>query len=249
MIHAPDPPWFNIVLMTVSVASVHIWYPWFEERFKAYEVRWVGFTGGIATGYVTLYLLPKLSTITNALTAEFRGWGFWNLQVYLVLLFGIILYLAMEILDRETVRFPALAKAFDHLVNGSYSFLVGYVLVELSGRNPLSILLVTLIMGAHLMGMNHILSHLKQANYRQHRPFYALTVVAGAAVGALTDFPTVVLKFMTALLAGMIIVNAMSDELPRTEKGRLRWYLFGVACFIGSVMLITYLDGAPIRKA
>lgn len=248
MIYAPDPPWFNVVLMTLAVASVHVWYPWFEERFKDYEVRWVGFTGGIATGYVTLYLLPKLSIITNYLTAEFRGWSFWTLQVYLLMLAGIILYLAMEIFDRETEKHPIVAKIFDHLVNGSYSFLVGYVLVELSGRNSLSILLITIIMGLHLMGMNHILSHLKQANYGKHHYWYALTVVAGAALGKFTDFPAVVLKFLTAILAGMIIVNAMSDELPRGQKGKLRWYLFGITSFILAIMLITYLDTNAIRS-
>lgn len=247
MIHTPDPHWFNIVLMTAAVASVHVWYPWFEERFKDHEVRWVGFTGGIATGYVTLYLLPKLSRINQKLTADFHGWEFLNLRMYLVLLAGIVIYLAMEILDRETLRFPALGKAFDHLVNGAYSFLVGYVLVEFSGRNSLSILLITLIMGAHLLGMNHILSHLQKANYRKNRGWYALTVIAGAGLGALTEFPGTLSKFLTALLAGMILVNSMSDELPRGQKGKLRWYLFGVVIFIVSVGLILHLDGLPAR--
>jgi len=245
MVHASDPPLFNIVIMTLAVASVHIWYPWFEERLKPYEVRWVGFTGGIATGYVTLYLLPKLSRINQLMVSEYHGWAFLNLRMYLTLLAGIVLYLAMEILDRETTRFPALAKVFDHFVNGSYSFLVGYVLVELSGRNSLSILLITLIMGSHLLGMSHILSHLKQANYRRNRVWYAFTVIAGAALGAFTDLPGTGLKFLTALLAGMILVNSMSDELPRGQKGKLRWYLLGIGAFIGSTMLIVHLDGLP----
>lgn len=234
--------WVSIILMTGTVASVHIWYPWFERRYRAYEGRWVGFTGGIATGYVTLYLLPKLTTITNYMIEGFAGWRFWTLQVYLLMLVGIVLYLVMERVDRETVKYPWLAKFLDHTIHGSYSFLVGYVLVELSARSPVSLVLITLIMGLHLVGMNHILSHLKHANFERHRIFYALTVVAGSLVAGLTQFPPHILKLLTALLAGMIIVNAMSDEMPRGEKGRLRWYLLGVGSFIGSVMLITIMD-------
>ena len=227
--------------MTSTVASVHLWYPWFEHRYKAYEARWVGFTGGIATGYVTLYLLPKLGQITTTLTEGHTGYRFWTLQVYLIMLLGIVLYLTMERIDRETKRFPWLAKTLDHIIHGSYSFLVGYVLVELSGRTALALILITLIMAMHLVGMNHILSHLTHANFRRHRGFYALTVVLGSGVAGLTQFPATAIKMLTALLAGMIIVNAMSDEMPRGERGRLRWYLLGVTFFIGAVMLIMHV--------
>ena len=233
--------WTSIFFMTATVASVHIWYPWFEKRFKAYESRWVGFTGGIATGYVTLYLLPKLSAITTYLAEGHSGWAFWHLQAYLLLLGGIVTYLTMERVDRETVNYPWLAKLLDHTVHGSYSFLVGYVLVELSDREPVALFLITVIMSLHLLGMNHILCHLKHANFKRHRYLYALAVVAGSMVASLTNFPPIALKLLTSLLAGMIIVNAMSDEMPRGEKGRLRWYLLGVSCFIAAVMVITWL--------
>lgn len=221
---------------------MHLWYPWFEQRYKAHERRWVGFTGGIATGYVTLYLLPKLTKLTNYVSKSHEGWRFWTLQVYLLMLAGIVLYLVMERVDRETVDHPWLAKFLDHTIHGSYSFLVGYVLVELSARSVVSLILITLIMGLHLVGMNHILSHLKHANFERHRISYALTVIAGSLVAGLTQFPPGILKLLTAQLAGMIIVNAMSDEMPRGPKGRLRWYLLGVGTFIGSMMVITLMD-------
>jgi uncharacterized membrane protein SirB2 len=187
---------------------------------------------------VTLYLLPKLGTIATYLTADQTGWAFLSLKAYLLLLAGIVLYLTMEWIDRD-VHSPWLAKIFDHSIHGAYSFLVGYVLVELSTRGPVALILITFILAVHLIGMNHILRHLRQANYDRFRWLYFLIVLTGSTLAAVTELPPTVIKLLTALLAGMIIVNAMSDEMPRGHQGRLRWYLLGVVFFIGAMILIT----------
>ena len=56
--------WIIYGLLASIIASVHLWMGWFEAHFERSANRWVGFVGGIAVGYVTLYMLPKLSRVT-----------------------------------------------------------------------------------------------------------------------------------------------------------------------------------------
>ena len=84
---------------------MHLWIGWFESRFKRFENQWIGFVGGIALGYVTLYMLPKLSNVTSSfITANPDAWSVLQYRAYFILLLGIVVYLVFERASRMSGR-------------------------------------------------------------------------------------------------------------------------------------------------
>ncbi|MCZ6617143.1 MAG: hypothetical protein O7E57_03340, partial [Gammaproteobacteria bacterium] len=89
--------WLVYGLLASIIASVHLWIGWFEARFERYENLWIGFIGGIAAGYVTLYMLPKLSDATSRfIVANPEAWSVFQYRAYFILLLGIVVYLIFE---------------------------------------------------------------------------------------------------------------------------------------------------------
>ena len=124
--------WIVYGLLASIIASVHLWMGWFEARFERSENRWIGFVGGIALGYLTLYMLPKLSNVTSSfINANPDVWSVLQYRAYFILLLGIVVYLIFERTSRMSARGAAAARWLEIAVLGLYGFLIGYVAVEL----------------------------------------------------------------------------------------------------------------------
>ena len=148
--------WIVYGLLASIIASVHLWIGWFESRFQRSENRWIGFIGGIALGYVTLYMLPKLSRVTVAFIAANPDapWAL-HYRAYFILLFGIVVHLVFERLSRMSSRGAHAAKWLEVGGMALYSFLIGYVAVELPRSEIRYHVLANVILALHLMGMVH----------------------------------------------------------------------------------------------
>jgi len=66
---------------------------------------------------------------------------------------------------------------------------------------------------------------------------FSLLVVAGYLLGMVTQLPLLAILTATSFVAGTILVNVISDELPRRKKGDLRWFLIGTGVFLVSSVL------------
>jgi len=82
--------WIVYGFLASIIASVHLWIGWFETRFERSENLWIGFVGGIAVGYVTLYMLPKLSSVTvRFIAANPDASPVLQYRAYFILLLGL----------------------------------------------------------------------------------------------------------------------------------------------------------------
>ena len=232
--------WLVYGLLASIIASVHLWIGWFESRFERFENQWIGFIGGIAVGYVTLYMLPKLSNFTSSfITANPDGWSVLQYRAYFILLLGIVVYLVFERTSRMSAGGAAAARWLEITVQGLYGFLVGYVAVELPRPEIAFHILANVILALHLMGMVH---HLRRRYPSAHagwaRIAFALLIVFGYVLGVVTELRELFVVSATAFIAGIILVNVMSEELPTGKEGRLRYFLVGVSVFTLVFILI-----------
>ena len=240
--------WLGLALLAGGLASVHIWFPWFDERFSAQAARWLGFVGGVATGYVILYLLPKIARQTALIIGldEAAMVDFLDLQLYYLLLAAIVTYLLNVHLGNSQKRWRILAPAFDYSVHGAYSFLRGYVFVEISSGSSgyLDVnLVVSLILGLHLMGMNHILRSTRKRGYDSvARWVYCALIMLGAGLGLTTELPKMFINSLGAFLAGIILINVISEELPLQQQQRVPWYILGICVFLLAFFFVLRLD-------
>ena len=232
--------WIVYGLLASIIASVHLWFGWFEARFERSENRWMGFIGGIAVGYVTLYMLPKLSNVTVRFVAANPD-ASWALQyrAYFILLFGIVVHLVFERLSRMSTRGANAARWLEIAVLALYSFLIGYVAVELPRSEIRFHILANVIFALHLMGMVHRLrTRYPSAHAGWGRIGFALLVLLGYVLGVVTELREATIVTGTAFIAGIILVNVMSEELPSGKEGRLRYFLVGVGVFAVMSILI-----------
>ncbi|MCH7856188.1 MAG: hypothetical protein IIB37_05505 [Gemmatimonadetes bacterium] len=232
--------WIVYGLLASIIASVHLWIGWFEVRFERSENRWIGFIGGIAVGYVTLYMLPKLSRVTVRFIAANPD-AAWALQyrAYFILLLGIVVYLVFERVSRMSAGGANAARWLEIGVLGLYGFLIGYVAVELPRSEIRFHVLANVILALHLMGMVHRLRrHHPSAHAGWGRIGFALLVVFGYVLGVVTELHEFIIVDATAFTAGVILVNIMSEELPRGKEGHLRYFLMGVGVFAAVSILI-----------
>ena len=244
-----EPQWLAYALIVMPIASVHLWLPAFARRFADSEDAWMGFAGGVALGYVMLYMLPKLSAMT-LLTQDLYPDShlFVHLRAYLVLLAGIILYIIIERLDRSPrYRNNKTARLMDYGVHGIYHLMAGYVAIELPGTGLTTHALISVILVLHVMGMSNMLRHKRPEGYLIARWFLFVLVLLGGAVGLLTELPKPLINATTAFLCGIIILNVVSEELPTGNSGKLVWFLLGVGVFIVTMYTIASLMGDQIK--
>ena len=241
--------WSLLGGMSLLLASVHIWFPWFDNRMYRRESFWMGLIGGIATCYVVLYLMPKIGWITVDIVGPDRSeaLSFLDLRMYYLLLASIVVYLLMIHLDQAATRMASLASAFDYIVHGIYSLLLGYVFVEVSSPLPMPNLLIVSILALHLMGMNHLLRSIRRPGFdRAARWLFFLLLLTGSALALTTELPKGTINSITAFLAGIILVNVISEELPLKDVKRMPWFLAGIALYVLVFFVVIILDPRPV---
>ena len=237
--------WLGLTILAAGLASVHLWFPWFDDRYSAQTDRWMGFVGGIATGYVILHLLPKIARHTVGIIGldENVEVHFLDLRLYYLLLSAIVIYLFMVHLSHSQVRWNLLARVFDYTVHGAYSFLLGYVFVESSSDFTDVSLIVALILAAHLMGMIHILRATRRVGYDGGaRWIYCALLALGAGLGLTTELPKMFISALYAFLAGIILVNVIAEELPLKHQARVPWYVLGICVFLLAFFFVLRVD-------
>jgi len=235
-----EPNWWALSGLSALLAALHPVFPAIDRHIRRHEAVSVGLIGGIAAGYVVLYMLPKIGDMNRA---AYVGSSPEQLALYYVLLAAIVIYLSMIYLARipsDRSRLPAL---FDYLVHGSYSLLIGYVFVELSGGNEVTNALIALILGCHLLGMNHLLRAVRPDGFdRVFRWIFCALLLAGTATGLITEIPPAVVSTITAFLGGIILVNVIAEELPLRQQERLPWFVAGVSFYLVVTWLIFLIE-------
>ncbi len=231
--------WWVLSGLSLLLALGHLTFPLFDDRMKRHEAVFMGLIGGVAAGYVILFMLPKIAAMSSS---PYPGTTD-GLALYYVLLASIVIYLTMIHLERANTTLSHLAAAFDYLVHGAYSLLVGYVFVELSSSNVVTNVLIVLILGAHLLGMNHLLRGVRQSEFdRVLRWLLCILVLAGTVTGLITEVPRVALSTITAFLGGIILINVIAEELPLRHQDRLPWFAVGVGFYLVATGLIFALQ-------
>ena len=235
-------------IAALLLTTLHVLFPLLDKKYQRYSSSWVPFTGGIAIGYVFIYLLPKLSDFTQIIIAQNPDdWEFLHYRLYLVALAALVIYLITDLFyindkEEQPWRLKIHAAGFC-----SYSLLIGIVIANLprSGVAPIFIISV-FALGPHLLGLDHQLRHWHASIFdRYFRWLLALSILTGWIIGAIWELPKSALWYFTAFLAGGIISNVMIEELP-DQKNKMLPFIFGVVVFVLIAITVRSLPKAAI---
>ena len=227
-------------ILILGLCFIHVFFPYIEQTLYKYKKIWVSVADGIAVGYVFMYLLPKLTDYTIYL-ANIKpiGWEFFEYRTYLFALIGFLAYFAADIWSGSENPRTIHWKLVQGLFFCGYNFFMGYILPELPRTGLLPIFLVALALGAHFMGINHLLFEWHSIYFKKVlRWLMAASLTIGWLIGLIIILPKIFKISAMAFIAGAILINVMTEELPYKNKKRYLEFLAGVAFFVIIALII-----------
>ena len=194
---------------------------------------WLSAGGGAAVAYVFVHILPELGR-GHRVVGESATFG-WLVEryVYLVALFGFILFYGLEHLAQRGA--PRETAAVDPRVFwihvgsfGAYNALIGYLLVHRTEPGPVVLVLFAAAMGLHFLVIDHgFHQHFQNRYHDVGRWLLSFAVLVGWAIGQVVPVSETQLHVLFALLAGSAILNVMKEELPDHYDSRFTPFLAG----------------------
>jgi hypothetical protein len=200
---------------------------------------------GVSTAYVFVYMLPELSEASAAFVTATAGWALPvpRLRVYGSALVGFLVFYGLENMvawSDENGRERLRPVVFVHIGGfAAYAWLVSYLMVRGVTNEPVPIVLYTLAMGLHFLGIDHSLRREHGALYDHVGRFVlAGAVLSGWLVAAVTEVSRPVVITGLGLVSGGVVVNSMVMELPGDQDGRFWPFALGAIGYAGLLAMV-----------
>jgi hypothetical protein len=227
------------------IAATHVFSPRIEQAAGRHLRTLLSVAGGVAVGYVFVVLLPKMGLFTGKMMAAEAGSPeILQYRLYLFALAGLLVYFAA---DQYRLRSTAsrAALVLHALVFGAYSALMGYLIahVETQRVGYVPHVLLGLILALHLFAVDHQLRAWHGVVFdRVLRWFLAGAVLAGWLGGHWLPVSETALAAWSSILAGGILINVFSEELPRGSDARVSAFLSGVGIIVAAAVVFRTLS-------
>jgi hypothetical protein len=261
----PVPLWAALVAATV-LALVHAVTPSLRFLEGTPRSVWLSIAGGVSVAYVFVHLLPELAAgeahfrdAVGSARTEAAGFSFAERHVYLVALLGLATFYGLQRLASASREAPAAgaprpgdgrdSAATDratspgvfwvHIASfGFYNALVGYLLLHLERRTLGALAFFAVAMALHFVVTDFGLNEDHKARYRRAgRWVLAAAVLAGFALGAVTELSALAVAVLVAFLAGGVILNVLKEEVPTERRSRFWAFALGMAGY--AALLLT----------
>lgn len=237
-----------LAISALALAAIHIASPLLGRLERVPRSRWLSFAGGVAVAYVFVHLLPDLAEAGQALDAD-AALGWLDRHAYLLALAGFGLFYALEAAamhSRGGSRGEDAAGApagetvlWLHVTSfGGYNVLIGYLLAGWDEPESGSLLF------AGALAVHLVVADYGLRDHHRHRFdgiirwVLAAAVIAGFLAGTLLGTPDRITHLALAFLAGAVILNTMTEELPRERQSRVLPFLLGSAGYAAVLLSI-----------
>ncbi len=187
--------------------------------------------------------MPELASARRALVASVSGpLQFEGKAIYIVALIGFLAFYGLDHLRaslRQSSQTGRDGPGFWVEVGGfgAYVWVMAYLLVASLESTPASILLYTVAIDCHFLGLDHALRREHGATYeRIGRFLLAAMALLGWAIGLLLPMPRPVIALLVAFISGAVIVNSAIMELPTEKDGRFLPFVAGGILY-GAILL------------
>ena len=235
---------------TAFLAGVHAIVPTLRHRLGGVgEGVAASVGGGVAAAYVFLHLLPELARgndeVAEALGDTAESSAITEILLFVVALAGFVLLYG---LDHAAARAgPEEGAVFAvHLgVFALYNALITYTLPTWFGSGAAVATLFTVAMALHFMLSDRSLAeHYGTRFSRLGRPVLLAALFLGFVLAWIfAPTRTIVVNVLLAVLAGFVLFNVFSDELPSERHVRFPVFAAAVAGYAGLLIAVTAIEG------
>lgn len=245
-------PYINDAFYVALVlAVIHLFSPHIRRLPFIPESKMASFAGGIAVSYVFLHMIPELAlskeTIGNILIKTFKHQSMAELGIFFVALIGFTVFYGLEKLARSkgnpNTDKPSPAVYHVHLLAfGIYNAVISYTLpLRLMAGEAFVVIFTVVAMGLHFMLIDRHM-HNRFPDQYTHLGRFILTfaLLIGWGMAFLTEIKhQEVASFLTAFLAGSILLNVIRDELSFDRTSSFVWFTIGMLFYSGLLFLAT----------
>ncbi len=235
---------------TVFLMLTHGLAPRFSNRLPDQGKGFLSFAGGVSVAYVFLDMLPNLveynKPIGRYLMAHQWLSPFTELSIYIVALVGFLIYYGFDLFaerQKEETNDNRLVYQLHLVMFCIYNVLITYTMSLRALTGMIYTVLFTFAMALHFVLMDRKFCRMYPVRFN-HLGRVALnaSLLFGWLLSAIFD-PVRVLfvAFMTAFLAGSILLNVFREELPNSNLASYRWFVFGVLWVTLIMLLQTWL--------
>jgi hypothetical protein len=233
-----------LIFMAVYATASRL-YP-FQNRFNR---SWLSVGAGVSVAYVFLDILPELGIHQERVLLHAMDEPVFAAEklIYIFALIGFVFFYGVEnIVLASSAENPhnghgGSGAAFWIEIAGFalYSWLIGYLLVEIGEEGERSLALYAAAMGLHLMVVGHTLvgEHGK-AYDRWAWWILGASVVSGWLLGSTMPMSHHLISRVFAFVAGGVVMTSMHEELPGAENGRFWWFIGGSGVYAIILLLV-----------
>lgn len=237
------------LIVALFFAAIHVAAPHLRPYGRTSRWGWLSFAGGLSVGYVFLHVLPELAA-HQAERSEQTGGPMAEGEIFLMSLVGLGTFYWLEHLARSTAedvgedddnarsRHPGF---WLHMLSFSlYSGLIGYVLAVREADAELrELVFFAIALGLHFfVNDRSLIRHHGRLHDRYGRWILAGAVLIGWGIGAALAYDGSLVGFLFAFLAGGIILNALKEELPEENKGRVGAFVLGAGTYVVIALMV-----------
>ncbi len=209
--------------------------------------RFLSIAGGISVAYVFLHLLPELGEFQETVheSIGMHGEGFLKNHIYLVAMAGLVIFYALEQLVKSSKRKTGKGKSSSgvfwvHIGSFAlYNGVIGYLMVREEFNGAIGMTLFFIALGVHFVTNDKGLREAHKGEYdRYGRWLLAAAIAVGWGIGFIASVHELVIAFLTALLAGGIILNVLKEELPEERESSLGAFVMGLVAYSALLLLV-----------
>lgn len=237
------------LIAAFALASVHVFSPGLRFLREIPRSRFLSVAGGISVAYVVLRILPGLVEQQREIEA---GGGaalapFLRNHAYVLVLLSIVVFSGLERLARQSRRErrqrgeddrPSPAVFWLHISTlAVVSFLIGYVLPEQDGFQPLFLFSLAMLL-KFVVNDHGLYADYKERYYRTGRWILAAATLLGWGMGYATGLPPTGVALLQAFIAGAVILNVLKEELPEARESRYWAFALGAVTYAALLLAL-----------
>jgi len=236
---------------TVLLMIFHYLSPWFANHLPGNGRTFISFAGGVAVAYVFLHMLPNLVEYNKPI-GEFliaNNWltPFTELLIYIVALFGFLIYYGFDLLAeryRDSNHNDGLVYGLHLGMFCLYNFLITYTMSLRAQTSITATVLFTFAMALHFVLTDRKFCRFYPVRFNHIGRFLLMSALLTGWLCSVIFDPVNVLiaALMLAFLAGSVLLNVFREELPATGLTSYFWFCFGALLItltlLGQIWLI-----------
>ena len=215
-------------IAVIIFSAIHYWgLTLYGYLYKSEKIA-ISFGGGMAIAYVFIHLMGELSA----------GYELFGSSIHLVTLLGFSLFYGMNrFIARVDVASDTKKNYISYLeivFYCLYNFLIVYAIPDHFHNSFLLTFLYIIAMGFHFLHNDYSLAKKHKQQFLSFGRYAIIfSLILGLLAKVLIQYPS---EFMTdiliAILAGIIISNVFTEELPKPENVSFRWFITGIITYL-----------------